>query len=329
MDRVHEYLSGDDFIEALLTSVWVSGWEEKATVVPCNTEYDFRQAEALALILSTVGQPAALNIDRKSGEIKVLATPLSSETFTISVPGNLDAGKILVSLVTLSLKSQGRVRFIVRGEWLSVGKTPIYFLTDTVFKGLSEFAEIRTNFDKLKYHGGCEVSVIVEPKPFKRAINGEAILLPNVPKEIRGTSSAAQSLEPREVAERQSIGARQELSNMPCPIKIRKIYESKSEPGTVCSLAAQLKGKDYDFYLGSWCYGERSKPAEEVGQEAAGLLFAQIENASPDPHLIYFYAPWLFLKGRAIISKEEPEVTSLCELLAENFGSKLFSEPRV
>jgi|GEM_PF-5267114 len=329
MDRAHEYVSGDDFIEALLTAVWISGWEGKPTVVPCNTEYDFRQAEAVALILSALGQPAAINTERKTGEIKVLTTPLPAGTFTITVPSNLDSGKILLSLVTLALKCSGRIRFIVRGEWLSVSKTPIYFLTDTVFKGLGEFAEIRTNFDKLKYHGGCEVSVIVEPKQFKRTLNGEDILLPNVPKEIRGTSSAAQSLEPREVAERQSIGARQELSNMPCPIKIRKIYELKSEPGTVCSLAALLKGKDFEFYMGSWCYGERSKPAEEVGQEAAGLLFAQIESASPDPHMIYFYAPWLFLKGRAIISKEEPEVASLCEILSENFGSKLFSEPRI
>jgi RNA 3'-terminal phosphate cyclase len=325
MDKGHSYSSGDEFLEALLTAVWGSGLEGKPASVPCDTDYDYRQAEGVAGIFSTLGQPESIKIDRVNGQIRVKAGLIQPETYTIVVPENLDAGRVLLALVTLAIRSPGRVRFIVRGEWLSVGKTPIYFLTDTIFKGLAEFADIRTNFERLKYHSGCEVSVIVTPKQFSKQKEEAAVILPSVPKEVRGTSSSAQALEEREVAERQSIGARQELSSLPCPIKIRKIYEPKSEPGTVCSLSAHLKEGNFEFYLGAWSYGERSKPAEVVGQEAADILFSQIESSTPASHLMFFYAPGLYLKGVAIAAKEEVEDQALYHVLAEDFGSKIVS----
>ena len=326
MDKQHTYSSGDEFLEALLTAVWGSGFEAKVVSIPCHQEYDFRQADAVAEILSVCGQSDAIKINRSEGIITVSTRPLDPETYTISVPQILDAGRLILALVVLATRSSGRVRFIVRGELLSVGKTPIYFLTDTVFKGLGDFADIRTNFDKLKYHSGCEVSVIVQPRNILFQKVEKTVMLPAVPKEVRGTSSSAQALEEREVAERQSIGARQELGPLPCPIKIRKIYEPKSEPGTVCSLSAHLKEGPFEFFLGAWSYGERSKPAEVVGQEAAEMLFSQIETSTPSPRLMYFYAPSLYLKGISLAPKEEVDDRAMYHVLTEDLGSKVFSE---
>jgi RNA 3'-terminal phosphate cyclase len=326
MDREHRYSSGDEFLEALLTALWGSGFEGKAACIPCQADYDFSQADAVAEIMAAIGQAEAIKVNRTDRSITVEARMIEPETYTISVPQILDAGRLILALVVLATRSTGRVRFIVRGELLSVGKTPIYFLTDTIFKGLGDFAEIRTNFDKLKYHAGCEVSVIVSPKSFLLKKVEKIVILPAVPKEVRGTSSSAQSLEEREVAERQSVGARQELGPLPCPIKIRKIYEPKSQPGTVCSLSAHLKEGTFEFYLGAWSYGERSKPAEIVGQEAADLLFSQIESCTPAPHLMYFYAPILYLKGVSLSPKEELDDQAMYHVLAEDFGSKVLSE---
>ncbi len=326
MDRQHTYSSGDEFLEALLTAVWGSCFENKPVLIPCQAEYDFRQADAVAELLGACGQSEAIKVNRGEGVITVSAHSLTPETYTISVPQILDTGRVILALVMLSIKSSGRVRFIVRGELLSVGKTPIYFLTDTVFKGLGDFAEIRTNFEKLKYHSGCEVSVIVQPRDLLFQKVEKTVTLPAVPKEVRGTSSSAQSLEQREVAERQSIGARQELGPLPCPIKIRKIYEPKSEPGTVCSLSAQLKEGPFEFFIGAWSYGERSKPAEVVGQEAAEILFSQIETSTPSAHLMYFYVPSLYLKGIALAPKEDINDRAMFHVLTEDLGSPVFNE---
>lgn len=309
-----------DSPELLLTALWASSLKGNEISLSVASEHHHALVHSLKEITSIFGQSDALHLDSSGRKVLVRATQIEPDTYSITIPEQLGVARTLTALLVLALNSRGRVRFIVRGVMLGDNE-PIYFFTDTVVPSLKSYGDIRVNFEKVCFREGGEVSLIVEGKGVSLPSSITGIKLPPIPQEIRGTSSASESLAHREVAERQSTGIRQGLSSVPAPVKVRKIYERKSEPGSVVSLAAKLIGKDFDFYLGAWSYGERSKPAEVVGKEAAFMLESELKQFAPLTHSLYYYLPWLVISGRKLIVS--PELTfpvSLMRLASSLFG---------
>jgi RNA 3'-phosphate cyclase len=115
---------------------------------------------------------------------------------------------------------------------------------------------------------------------------------------IKGISVASSALERARVAERQAQAAREALGTG-LSIEIRSEYCRSASPGTVITLwALDLDGR---ALAAGDALGEKGKPAEAVGREAAGKLLDTLRtDAVVDVHLADNLIPLLALAGGAI-----------------------------
>ncbi|MBW2981127.1 RNA 3'-terminal phosphate cyclase [Candidatus Woesearchaeota archaeon] len=150
--------------------------------------------------------------------------------------------------------------------------------------------------------------------------------------QIKGVSHASLGLQNAKVAERQANSAKNILNKYKCPIDIRAEYADTLSPGTGVTLWA-IFSKDKDdineknpIRLGADALGERGKPAEKVGKEAASNLIKEIESkASVDSHLADQILPFLALTKDSRIKVSE--ITNHCRTniyVIEQFLGKLF-----
>jgi RNA 3'-terminal phosphate cyclase (GTP) len=119
---------------------------------------------------------------------------------------------------------------------------------------------------------------------------------------IKGVSHASKQLEEKKVAERQAKVALQILSKHCDSVSIRKEYCDTYSIGTGITVwAIYSKSKDdidaeNPIRLGGDSLGERGKPAETVGEEAAKMLIEQMNSKAPiDKHLGDNLIPWMAL----------------------------------
>ena len=115
---------------------------------------------------------------------------------------------------------------------------------------------------------------------------------------IKGVSAAASVLEKARVAERQAESARQALGSR-VPVEIGEEYCRTASPGSVITVwALDREGR---ALAGGDALGEKGKPAEAVGSEAAGKLLHTLNTpAAVDVHLADNLIPLLALAGGAI-----------------------------
>ncbi|MEM4528772.1 MAG: RNA 3'-terminal phosphate cyclase [Desulfurococcaceae archaeon] len=110
---------------------------------------------------------------------------------------------------------------------------------------------------------------------------------------------------PRHVAERQAEAALNILKNMPIkPSVIIEAYPADKDPhlgpGSGILIYAEAEP---DIRLGGDSIGEKGKPAEKVGEEAAISLIEDLETGMAfDRHMGDMLIPYMFLaKGRSVI----------------------------
>ncbi|MBW2984856.1 RNA 3'-terminal phosphate cyclase [Candidatus Woesearchaeota archaeon] len=150
--------------------------------------------------------------------------------------------------------------------------------------------------------------------------------------QIKGISHASLSLQGAKVAERQANSAKSVLSKYGCPINIRTEYTDTFSTGTGITLWA-IFSKDKDdidenkpIRLGADALGERGKPAEKVGEEAANNLIKEIDSKAPvDRHLADQILPFMALTTGSKIKVSE--VTNHCKTniyVIEQFLGKVF-----
>lgn len=135
--------------------------------------------------------------------------------------------------------------------------------------------------------GGGRVRATVEP--VRRL---EAIRLDDFGKLdwVRGISRASNL--PRHISERQAASARRALEGVADP-EMEISNQRALCPGTAITLWA---GTSTGCRLGASSLGKRGKPAEEVGEEAAGELSSYIRSRSPvDVHLLDQILPYAAL----------------------------------
>jgi RNA 3'-terminal phosphate cyclase len=118
------------------------------------------------------------------------------------------------------------------------------------------------------------------------------------PAVIRGVSAASSFLAKARVAERQAESATAALESGQ-PVDIRVEYCRSASPGTVITLwAVDAEGR---ALMGADALGEKGKPAEDVGREAARKLMETIcTEAAVDVHLADNLIPLLAIVGGKI-----------------------------
>lgn len=132
---------------------------------------------------------------------------------------------------------------------------------------------------------------------------------------------------PEHIVERQAESAREVLAELDVPVRIETVHVEEDAPskGTAVTLVA-----DTGTRLGGSALGERGKPAEEVGAEAAEELVEAIESgADVDEYVADQLVPYVALAGG---SYEAPRLTSHLETNAEitsNFAEVSLDGTRV
>jgi RNA 3'-terminal phosphate cyclase len=118
------------------------------------------------------------------------------------------------------------------------------------------------------------------------------------PKAIKGISAASEFLSKARVAERQAESAGGVLGTG-LPVEIRTEYCRTASAGTVITLwTVDEEGRSL---LGADALGEKGKPAEDVGREAAHKLMETLHaEAAVDVHLADNLVPLLAVVGGKI-----------------------------
>lgn len=216
------------------------------------------------------------------------------------------------AVLPAALHADGEVTFRVRGG-THVRWSPTFEHLERVFLPLLHDADAEATVELVQRghypQGGGEIAIRVSPselslvEPRRRPLE-----------RVEGVSHASGL--PEHIVERQAESAREVLEaelDASVDVEMDEIHvddEDVPSKGTAVTLAAHAGTR-----LGGSALGERGKPAEEVGREAAEELVTEVESgADVDRHVADQLVPYVALAGG---SYEAPEVTSHLETNAE------------
>lgn len=138
--------------------------------------------------------------------------------------------------------------------------------------------------------GGARVRVECQPAELKPLVLEKAGRL----LAVEGVSIAHRSLERARVAHRQAEAAREHISaRLGVEASVEVAYVEAVCPGS----GIQLWAKTEESLLGGNSLGERGKPSEEVGREAAAKLVEALGSGAVDPPTADQLMPYLALAG--------------------------------
>ncbi len=205
-----------------------------------------------------------------STEIELRPDALRGGNYSFDIGTAGSVSLMLQCLTPLVIFNNESSTLSIRGGTAVKWSPPIPFLQDVVYPALEEMgADLDLHLGRHGFYprGGGEVTVNSRPvialKPF----------LPDSPcvDEIKGVSICGNL--PSHVAERQARTAEKILSRQNLSSDIAVETVQSSSPGSVIVLWAEGAG----VFLGSDSLGDRGKPAEKVGSEAAKSLIYQIQ----------------------------------------------------
>lgn len=157
--------------------------------------------------------------------------------------------------------------------------------------------------------GGGKASLVVNPfsvSPIELTERGERTSLT-----VR--SVAEESLEEDDVAQRQADAVVESVGDAEQSVS----YAEADSPGSAVVIDAEYEHSRAGFAV----LGERGKPAEEVGEEAAEALEAfEAGNAAVDEHLADQLIPYLALGGGEVRAPRVTDHIETCVGLVEEFG---------
>lgn len=177
-----------------------------------------------------------------------------------------------------------------------------------VIKKTGYRAEIKTKRHGFYPKGGAEVRFRVknseEFEPLELTERGDL-------KNVRGISIASEHLRKPEVAKRQAEAAERMLEEKGYPSQVNYRYVDADNPGSGITLWAIFENN----VVGGDSVGERGKPSEKVGKEAAGELLTSLNSKAPlDKYMADQILPFLALAAENGASKVKvDEVTDHCE----------------
>ncbi|MBW2996349.1 RNA 3'-terminal phosphate cyclase [Candidatus Woesearchaeota archaeon] len=215
------------------------------------------------------------------------------------------------------------------GKWAM----PFDFFQNVFVPQIKKFCKkIDIKLEKRGYYpkGGGKIEIRIRPleekefPKFNSLEQGKLI-------QIKGISHASKHLEKAEVAERTAKSAKLLLSKFNVPINIQAEYADTLSPGSGITLWAIFSKDENEIdvnnpiILGADALGEKGKPAEKVGKEAAENLIKEIESKAPvDSHTADNIIPFLAMFGGQI---KVSDITKHCRTnmwVCEQFIDKKF-----
>ena len=204
-------------------------------------------------------------------ELRPSALMGGNHSFDIGTAGSVSL--MLQCLTPLMMLNDEPSTLSIRGGTAVKWSPPIPFLRNVVYPALDEMGadlDLRTGRHGFYPRGGGEVTIDSLPvkslKPFR----------PDTPSidGVKGVSICGNL--PSHVAERQAKSAEKILAaqNLASDISVETVQSSS--PGSVVVLWAKGAG----VFIGSDSLGDRGKPAEKVGSEAARSLIRQISTGA-------------------------------------------------
>ncbi len=223
------------------------------------------------------------------------------------IPGEIKPGRYLfdvarkrpsagsVSLVFQAIYlplalSGGKSEVIIRGGTHVPWSPPAHYL-QRVFSPIASRFGLKLNIEVLRWgfypKGGGEIKAIIYPSKLTSvSISDRGSLI-----RVRGFSACARL--PISIAERQREAVMQRLRGI-SDVEVETISARSRGPGTAVFLVAEFENSVAGFSS----LGERGKPAEKVGEEAAEELLAFLRSRSAlDPHLSDQVIPLMALAG--------------------------------
>jgi len=191
-------------------------------------------------------------------------------------------GLLLQCVAPVASFSDSSTHLRIRGGTAVRWSPPIRILENVVWEAFRQMGlECSINIEREGFYprGGGIVKAAIKPvseiRPLVSESQGEIKL-------VRGTSVAGRL--PRHVAERQASSAKAlvEEAGYKTDISIKVAETRPLSPGSEISLWALSQPK---VFMGASSLGERGKPAEKVGAEAARSLIGQLRSgAAVDMH---------------------------------------------
>jgi RNA 3'-terminal phosphate cyclase (ATP) len=208
------------------------------------------------------------------------------------------------AVLPAALHADGDVTFRILGG-THVRWSPTFEHLERVFLPILRDADADVSVELVRRghypQGGGEIVLRVSPSSLSPVEPQRGKL-----RRVEGVSHACGL--PEHIVERQAESARETLAELDVPVEIETVHIDENVPskGTAVTLVG-----DAGTRLGGSALGERGKPAEEVGAEAAKKLVTAIESgADTDEYTADQLVPYVALaEGRYDV----PEVTSHLE----------------
>ncbi len=254
------------------------------------------------------------DVEIGSSSMEFFPKRLSAATLDIDIGTAGSITLFLQAVLIPSMFANAPVKILVTGGTDGKWSMPFDYFKEVFFPHIKQFAGIEAKLLRRGYYpkGGGKVGINVSPKVKLSDFNnfadfyyytknqGRGIISleqGNV-LQVKGHSHASKRLAGANVAERQAEMAQMSLKKLGCPVNIDSGYADSLSPGSGITLWAKF---DSGAIVGADALGERGKPSEDVGKEAAEKLIREISKGAPiDSHLADNLIPFLGLFGGKI-----------------------------
>jgi RNA 3'-terminal phosphate cyclase (GTP) len=272
-----------------------------------------------------------------SESITYYPAPIKNTKISIDIETAGSITLVLQSLLLPSILSNKKIKIEITGGTDVAWSPQIDYFKEIILPIYSRYAEkIELNIEKRGYYpkGNGKITIKIKPKYSLASINQS----PELDLEqqgnliqIKGISHASSDLQNSKVAEIQSESAKSALKEYKVPIQIISHYSETLSTGSGITLFAifsqekvELGYKD-PIRLGSDILGEKNKPAEIIGKEAAINLIKEMKSkAAVDKNLADNLIPLLALVKGKIKTSEITNHTLTNIYITELFLGKIF-----
>ncbi|MBW2977988.1 RNA 3'-terminal phosphate cyclase [Candidatus Woesearchaeota archaeon] len=273
-------------------------------------------------------------VDLGSEKLTYEPGKIKGKTISIDIGTAGSVSLLLQSLLIPSFFSDNSVRLKITGGTSGKWAMPYDFFNNVFVPQIKKYCKkIDVKLIRRGYYpkGGGKIDIKIIPLEAKTKLPKLNSTEQHNLIQIKGISHASNFLEKAQVAERQAKAAKLLLNKFEAPINIQTEYADTLCPGSGITLWA-IFSKDKNeidinnpIRLGADALGERGKPAEKVGQEAANKLIQEIESNAPiDPHTADNLIPFLALSGGQIKVSQITNHTKTNIWICEQFLDKKF-----
>ncbi len=249
-----------------------------------------------------------------AGEVEFVPGPLTPGDYSFDIGTAGSVTLMMQALLVPCVFAGGETTLAIRGGTDTRWSIPVDYFTQLILPVFRRFCRIEVVGMHRGFYpkGQGMLKVRIRPdvpassskdidlwrRAARRMNGGLEVSSRCRPAAIKGISAASEFLAKARVAERQAESAGAVLGSGPA-VDIRAEYCRSASPGTVITLwTVDAEGRTL---VGADALGEKGKPAEDVGREAARKLMETLHTeAAVDVHLADNLIPLLAIAGGTI-----------------------------